>query len=141
MASFKDSKGREWNLNLTVGMLKPLRENHKFDGRVMATSMEQLGTVLFSDPENLVGIVYTMCGDQPSKAGVTPEQFGEAMDGSALEAAGEAVVKAVAGFFPRSTVAKSLVERVETVFRDLDKKLMESLPTIGSSDSPTNSAG
>jgi hypothetical protein len=69
---------------------------------------------------------------------VTPEQFGEAMDGPALEAAGEAVVKAVAGFFPRSTVAKSLVERVESVFSELDKQLMESLPPIGSSGTPTN---
>jgi hypothetical protein len=75
MATFTDSKGRKWNLTLTVGMLKPLRETFGFDGRSMNASMDQLGTLLFSDLERLVGIVCVMCGDQLEKTGVTPEQL------------------------------------------------------------------
>ena len=136
MASFTDSKGRIWKPTMTVGMLKTLREDYGFDGAVMQKSMDQLGTLLFSDPERLVGIIYVMCGDQPKDQGVTPEEFGAAFDGSTLEGAGEALVEAVAGFFPRSTVAKSMVSRVKTAFAAMDKQLTESLPTTGSNDMP-----
>jgi hypothetical protein len=88
---FTDAAGRTWNLNPTVGQLKPLRAIG-IDLPKLLQEPEAMGTVLFADPEKLVAALWLLCEAQADQAGISPEQFGGGFTAAVLEQAGRAIV-------------------------------------------------
>ena len=134
MATFKDCLGREYTVSITVGKLKPLREMGLEIGKI-ATAGESLGTLLFGDPEKLVGALYLL-----TDAKVDRDDFDAGFDGPTMESAGEAILEAVCDFYPRSAVAARMKGRVKAALLEMDTAILAKMESSGSAgNSPASS--
>lgn len=150
VATFKDTEGREWRVALTAGDLKPLRAECQVEvGKLLPNRMAGLGALL-ADLERFVDVVWLLVRGQ--HAGVTAEQFGQALGGDAVEDAADAFIRALADFSPRQNrrpllamltkaaeFEKTAADRMTAVVESLDPAgLLTSSASPGSS--PASSA-
>lgn len=98
MAFFLDTENRKWVLTITVGTIKRVRSATGIDlaGALDGDTLQRIG----ADPVLLVEVLASILESQLEKAGVTPEAFGESLGGDALDHAGNALLDAIAEFFP-----------------------------------------
>ena len=99
MATFTDAKDREWAVEVTVGTIKRVRSLIDVDLLDLSDGSNMI-TRLAIDPILLCNVLFVVCKPQADEAGVTDEQFGEALFGDALEAATNAMLEALVSFFP-----------------------------------------
>jgi hypothetical protein len=114
MSTFRDKKTRDWTLDLDVWLVEKIHkdvEGVRID-KLIANKFAGLDE-LFGDPVKLVRVLWVMVEEQAAKAGVSPEGFGRALGGDALEDAAKAFLLALADFIPRQqrTVVKALLAR------------------------------
>ena len=114
---FTDVHGRAWTLTLTVGSLLDVRRETGVDLAGALKSEAALSDLIFGDPATLVGLLYVLCESQAKTAGVTPEAFGYGFDGATVEAATEALIAAVADFFPRSRIGQAIRRNLTATMR------------------------
>lgn len=100
MASFKDEFGREWTLKLSVAAATELKRDGNVDVFVMLKDRLMSLPELLEDTPRLAGALYLLCREQAAQASITPEQFGQGLNGDALADAGEAFARCVIDFFP-----------------------------------------
>jgi hypothetical protein len=106
MPAFRDSSGREWLVRLDGPKIKEVRSECGIDlVSLDGTTFDRLER----DPALLVDCLWTLCRGQNS--GVTPDQFGEALVGDAIEDACNAMLNAIADFFPsrKRSLLRSLI--------------------------------
>lgn len=120
--TFKDKNGGEWNLSLTVGLLGRIRERTQVDIGKAMRSNDGLAEVLFAEPETLVRILWIVCEQQAEKREASPEQFADLFDGPTIEGATEALLGAVADFFPRSKISKLIKARLPEMLAKMDEQ-------------------
>ncbi len=96
---FTDSNGRDWSISITISQVKKLRDRCDVDlvADNLGETLQQLG----SDPVALCDCIYNLCEDQIEKAGLSPEQFGEALAGDSIDAATDAFLDALVEFTPK----------------------------------------
>ncbi len=157
MRTFKDNAGRDWAIAVNTSAIKRIRSEMEID--LMDVVEGDLLKRLYADPILLVDVIYVACRPQADAAGVTDEQFGEAMAGDAIDRATAALVEELVDFFPnrrdreraRKVLAKvdATVERVQDVLdlkadspalqRELDR-IVESVGEsfTGSPESPAS---
>ena len=99
MASFKDTAGRDWTVDITVQTLKRIKSALNIDLLDNQGGKGILGQMA-ADPILVCDILYVACQDQAEKAGVSDEDFGSALGGDALQAGIDALLEAFIGFFP-----------------------------------------
>lgn len=99
MSKFKDAEGKDWDLRITVGHLRPLREDFGIDLRAALKEDDTTFAEAVGDPEKLGQILWVLLGPQAEKAGITPETFVMRFDGETVERAAVALVEAIVGFF------------------------------------------
>lgn len=126
MATFKDRENNEWELTLTYGSASAVKGATGVNLAAVSKSADWVD-LLFSDPENLVKVLWVMVADQAEKKGVTAERFGYGFDGPALERAGAALGEAIADFFPRSRIAKAIREGLPKVLAAADEKAVKEI--------------
>lgn len=97
MHSFHDSQGRKWSLSLSLAQAKKLKDTLGVDLLDGGPSINRLA----SDPYTVANVLYLLCESQAAAAGVTDEQFGEALAGDAIDDATEALLNALVDFFPK----------------------------------------
>ena len=113
MARFKDCEGKEWDVRILTGHLRPLREEFGIDLRDALKPEENSLAEALGDPEKFGQVLWVLVQPQAEAAGITPEAFAFRFDGEALESAGTALFKAVWDFFrPRTG------EKAEAAFRE-----------------------
>lgn len=114
MRTFKDSTGREWTIDVTVGAVKRVRELTQVD---LFSIFTQAGSAVFNDPVKLVDVLYALCRDQAEKMAVSDLQFGESLVGDSIEAAADAMVDAVVDFFPerRRDLHRRMVDKSKQI--------------------------
>lgn len=98
--TFLDREKREWALALDVATVEKLEariEGFKIDGLLLSDGLFKL----FDAPVRFVRVLWVLCDAQAERHGVTPEAFGAALDGPALDAAGDAFTDALVLFTPR----------------------------------------
>lgn len=137
MHAFSDSNGRTWNLIVTVDAVRRVRdlvgvnlarliEPRKAGGEV------PLMTDLEDDIMLLVDVIYAIIKPQADVAGVSDEEFGQALGGEAIAAAHEAFWKELADFFrslrrrPGAPEAKAIEKQlalVEAAMAAVEKKI------------------
>jgi hypothetical protein len=147
LSKFKDADGKEWEVRVTVGHLRPLRElGMDLKEFVKEGAEAGLADLLFGDPERFGQIMWVLCGAQAEKVGLTPEDFACRLDGESLDRAAVALVEGVVGFFRPGTGAKVAA----VVRRGMDKATARAVEKMGSLtdadidrllDSPTSKNG
>ncbi len=97
---FKDLEGREWGLALHVRAVERIEERTGVEiGALLRDKFAGLFE-LFGSPVKFVRVIWVLVEKQAGAIKVTPEQFGEALGGDALEGAYTAFVGALSDFFP-----------------------------------------
>lgn len=103
MPKFKDAEGKEWDLRITAGHLRPLREDFGIDLRKALDPEDNSLAVTLGDPEKFGQVLWVLLEPQAEKAGIKPEEFAYRFDGEAIERAGTALWGAIVGFFRPGT--------------------------------------
>jgi len=100
MHKFTDTAGRAWIASLNVGTLKKARDLAGVD--LAAVSGGEVFRKLAADPVLLCSALYAISRPEAEGAPVpTLDEFLAAMDGDTVEAATDALVGEVVGFFPK----------------------------------------
>ncbi|MEM1213445.1 MAG: hypothetical protein AAGI68_14250 [Planctomycetota bacterium] len=115
MKQFEDTTGRVWRMSVTVNTIKRVRDLVGID---LAEADEAVFTRVLGDPLELVNLLFVLCQPQAAEDGVTDEQFGESMSGETIDAAVDAFLEELVGFFPqprRGLMAKALKRSQELI--------------------------
>ena len=120
MPTFKDNKGREWAVEITVSTIKRVRSLLSVD--LLQVAEGKFTDALLSDPVLLVDVLYVVCKPEADAAGVSDEEFGQAMAGDAIDQATQAFLEALASFFP-SRRGELLRRVVAATNKAIDKAL------------------
>lgn len=139
MSRFETSKGFVFNITLTVGDLRRVREATGVDLGAAMTDEKALIEVVFGNPEKLVEILYLLCEEQCKAGGTDPEAFARQFDGATLERSIEALLGAVADFFPRSAIGAALKRNLPRTLANLDAMVIASMDAKASKPSAGNS--
>lgn len=100
MRRFTDTAGRAWELAVTVGAIKRVRDLIGVDlYKLIDDGFKGLADLL-ADPCKFVDVLWAMVEGQAKAAGVTDEQFGQSLAGDVLSQASDAFVEALVDFFP-----------------------------------------
>lgn len=121
MSQFKDCLGREWQIDLTVASLRDVRKHAQIDLGKLLKDNNAFAEFLFSEPEALVEVLWVLCREQAEAQGVDAEHFARGFDGPTGDKAAEAVLAAVADFFPRRGLGRTLKERMPSLLAKMDE--------------------
>ena len=124
MKTFKDSEGREWPVAVNTTTAKRVRDLCNVDLLDVASDRGALILRIAADAVLLGDVLYAMCRTKAEERGLTDEQFGEAMDGDAVEAATEALLEELVDFFrgrKRALLTKALAKANQYVDMAADK--------------------
>lgn len=99
MREFKDNAENTWKLAVSVGSVNRVREATGVLLTALFDDNCKLLGELSGDVVKLVAVLFCLCQKQAEAAGVTAEDFADALYGDALGAAGEALVRVTADFF------------------------------------------
>lgn len=130
-----DYTGHEWRLLVTYGSAKRVKEETGVNLALAGAGATEWVDALFTDPGKLVGVLWELCAEQARAANVTAEQFGERFDGPTLDGAGNALMEAVADFFPRSRIAQAIREKLPQVVAKAETEAIARLERL--TDSPS----
>ena len=97
MKTFKDNLGRNWQISVTVGSAKRVRDLAGSDIlQLKAETLKRLG----EDPYFLADVFYALVKPEADAAKVSPENFAEGLAGDAVEEATEILLDELMLFFP-----------------------------------------
>ena len=136
MRQFKDSADRTWELSVTVGTIRRVRDLVHVDLMELIGGDEggnpELLTRLAADPVLLVDVLYAICKPQCDQAGVSDVEFGESLLGDAIDHATTALLEAIVDFFPsgRRPALTTILERAKTVDQMLTERLNQAAETM-----------
>ena len=99
MHCFTDTAGRKWELSLTIGAAKRVKGLLAVDLLDLAGGTPPLITRLHTDTMLLVDVIFAVLKPAADAAGVTDEQFGEALGGDAAWNAYQAFTAEIEDFF------------------------------------------
>lgn len=124
MHQFHDNQGRKWSLSLNGWQLKQLKEQINFDARDHESIFRAA-----SDPLLLCDVLYVLCAEQCKAAGVTDQQFGEALTGDAIDAAADAYMQESVDFFPirQRPAMKAMLAKIQETQMQATKLAEEKL--------------
>ena len=99
MPAFKDANGQDWQLRVTVGHLRPLREKFGVDLKAALTKdgIAGLGDVI-GDPERLYDLLLMLCEPQLKERSIDPLAFANLLDAATLRDAVPVLVEAILDF-------------------------------------------
>jgi hypothetical protein len=114
---FTDGKDRKWSVEINTDIIKLLRKELNLD---LAGSDQSTMDLLSDDPVLLVDALWLICQKEAKERSVTAESFGAALVGDVIDSATQAMVEAVANFFP--TRKRSLLLRANAKMRTVREK-------------------
>lgn len=137
MATFKDNRGRSWGIEISITVLRRVR--NELDLNLVEIFSGDLLDRLAGDPLLLGELLWVLCAEQAERLQVSPEEFG-ALAGDALAGPGgalEALEVALADFFPtpKKSALKLWIQKrnrmeglaIDAATRDLKSDRMENL--------------
>lgn len=107
MHTFKTKDGQSWDLDLTLGSVRRVRDRLKDGphGDVDLLNLEEgepaLGTRLATDLMLLCDILWILVEREAAERGITDEQFGELLGGGDIAEAHETFFKELMDFFQK----------------------------------------
>jgi len=128
--NFTDANGRDWSISITIAQVKKLRD--KCDVDLVADNLGETLTQIGNDPVALCDCIYTLCEDQIEKAGLSPEQFGEALAGDSIDDATDAFLDALVEFTPKKK--RAILRGVLTKLYEAEDRAISAAMTYLESD-------
>ena len=119
MKTFKDSTSRTWTIAINVAAIKRVRDLVDVD--LLEIVGGKLIERLVGDPILLCDVVYAVCKPEADAAGITDEQFGQAMAGDAIERATKALLEDLVDFSPSPRDRANLHRVIEKVWGAMDR--------------------
>jgi hypothetical protein len=103
MATFKDNKGRDWEIAIDAPKIMALRAD--CDPKFLLNDDDQENTFsrLQADPVLLCRAIFVLCKKQRETREITEEEFYLDVIGDAIDAATDAMLQAIINFTPRRT--------------------------------------
>jgi hypothetical protein len=121
MRTFTDTRGRAWEIRITVAACQRVRDLAQVDllSAIEGNLLEQHG----NDPLRLVEVHNVLLKPQADAAGITDLDLADALDGDAIDAATTAFLEELVGFFrpPRRQALARLLEKI----RHLEQKVTD----------------
>lgn len=130
MPRFKDSKGREWNLSLSTGMLGKLRRDAGF-ALSTQTAARQL-TEMLADPMQFGAVLWVLVEEQARALAIEPEDFAMAIDGDAIDAATTAFIEACVDFFQRAGTRQAIKAQLPALLKRAEEEVIEAASRMAS---------
>jgi len=130
MASFKDSKGRVWAVEIDVTTLKRIKSLLGVDLLDVANDGGQMLDRLASDAVFLVDLIYVICQPQADRLKITDEDFGRLFShGEIIQQAGNALQEAIIDFFPepRKGLVKAIFGKTTQIRAAMAKKALTTI--------------
>jgi len=126
MSKFKDNKGREWNLSLTVGLAKDIKEKLGVD---LVNINNEIIEKMCVNPYLHVEVLWMFCKGQND---ISAEEFGYSLGGDSIDDATAAMIEAIVDFFPRSRrgAAKIMVQRMKEMTSNQTEELERRIRAI-----------
>lgn len=123
MKSFRDGGGRLWTLAVNVASVRRVKGLVGVNlYALVEDGCKGLGALL-GDPLALADVLYCLCKEQADAAGVSDEEFGQALYGDAIEAAADALVEELIDFFPDPARRENL-RKVARAAKGLQERLL-----------------
>lgn len=123
MTKFKDAKGREWSLDLTVGMVERVKADADTDLDEILERPDAIGSTLMKSPRRVAQILWAMIADQAATVGVDARDFGFALDRPALDRAADALIEEMVLFYPRSSAGRAIAGRLPEMLARMDREI------------------
>ena len=98
MSKFTDTEGRVWNVQLTVHLVKEIKQRLEVD--LLNTQVHETLALLTDDIIKSVDVLYILCSEQATKNDISDIEFGRALFGDVLFEGITAMVEALIAFFP-----------------------------------------
>lgn len=130
MHTFRDSRGRTWEVIINVWKVKRVRGVVSLDLLSLVDDRFEGLNNLLADPVKLIDMLYVLCEVQAKELGVTDEDFGAAFAGDTLWDAGQAFLSELVDFFPDARARdalKRVIEKTRAVHGQLLNLAMENL--------------
>jgi translation elongation factor EF-G len=108
--SFKDSEGRLWVVRVTVAVTNRVRTAEGLDFDLMNLADQKHLERIITDPGLFVSVLYEVLRPKVEEREITPEAFAEIFYGDVLSDALDALMKAVADFFPSARQRENLLK-------------------------------
>lgn len=139
MRLFHDDADRQWRLSINVGAVKRCRRVFSEEGEPFDLLDEGLFPKLANDPALLADLLWELV-DKSQHPDVTPEQFGEALGGDAIEGASEAFAEELFDFFPkgRRDLNRAIYRKIKKAQAALIEKTVKDIENSTSSEDATN---
>lgn len=107
MHTFKDGDGKEWQLRITFGKAKAIKEKCGID-----IGIEKDLLKLFGEQQAFLSVIELLLADQLASAGVSDEYLLDAFDGEVWQAASDALEAEIYFFSPNRKVAQKIMPAV-----------------------------
>ena len=125
MQTFEDAKGQKWDLEITVGVIKRVRSALDID-------LVELDAAVYKrldDPVMLVDLLWLICEEQANGRKVSDEDFGRGLAGDPIEHATNALLGAVADFFPgrKRSLMQTMISKTATLQEAATKMAMDKI--------------
>lgn len=132
MRIFKDNAARPWTVAINVDAIKRIRAETGVDIIKIGDGEAKLINQLADDPILLVDVLYAACRPEAENQGITPEQFGQAMAGDAIESATAALMAEIVDFFPsrRRAVLKAALAKVDEGWAAATARMLKDLAKL-----------
>ncbi|MDD5502911.1 MAG: hypothetical protein PHH26_05550 [Candidatus Thermoplasmatota archaeon] len=119
MKQFTDKEGRKWEITLTIGAAKRVRDLLEVNLLEPEAGNPPLLTRLTTDEIFLCDVLYCLCMAQATDRGVTDVDFGELLCGDVVLAAHEALYGELLDFFQKRgrTDRATAIRKQLSVFR------------------------
>ena len=140
MKSFRTTTGRVLETTITVDVVKRVKALTGINLLIVPDKPEMLKD-LSADPITFIDLIYAVVKRQLDDAGVTDEQFGEMLDGTAIEDATSAFLEGLVDFFPgaRGAMLRRVLDRATNWMAKSDAKITEAMEN-GEIDAAIDSA-
>lgn len=99
MKTFTDAQGKTWTIEVNVATLQRVKGRTGIDLTKLIDANGDTFTKVVDDVFVMFDVLTALVQPQLDTQGMTPEQFGEALDETSLEAAVHALIEAVIDFF------------------------------------------
>jgi hypothetical protein len=132
MPTFKDEQNREWSINIRVGSLDRIKSMTGIDFLDMDDLEQSLMTKLLNDPVTIGGVAWAAIFPQAQQAGVSREQFLDALLPATALQIRDILMKELPDFFLEEDQREGMLALIRTkkkihrvAFKKLSKDMSE----------------
>lgn len=111
MRTFRDARGRDWSLDITVNTVRRVRGDCGVN--LLDIVDGELARRLESDVVLLCDMIFSICRVQAESKGVSSEDFGESLSGDVIDSAAKAFMESIVDFFPKPQQRQNLRHLLE----------------------------